>query len=60
MDEPPLQIVIMDSEQDPGFVSKVLELTTRLVFSSPGNEFGKGLGFLDYASKLNHYRDFNL
>lgn len=39
---------------------KLLELTAKLSFGSVGNSFGKGMGFLEYASKLNSYRNFEL
>ncbi len=45
---------------DPNFVSKVLELTAKLVFSGVGNSFGRGLGFIDYARRLNQLREYNL
>ena len=40
-------------EEDPYFAGRVFELTARLIYSSPGNEFGKGMGFLSYGKKLN-------
>lgn len=45
---------------DPNFLTKVLELTAKLVFSGVGNTFGRGLGFIDYASRLNQLREYNL
>jgi hypothetical protein len=47
-------------KNDPNFVIKVLELTAKVVFAGVGNGFGRGLGFIDYARKLNQLREYNL
>ena len=49
-----------DNNPDPNFGNKVIELTVRLIFGIPGNEYGKGLGFLDYCRKFNEYRDYDI
>ena len=43
-------------KNDPNFVTKVLELTAKVVFAGVGNCFGRGLGFIDYARRLNQLR----
>jgi hypothetical protein len=59
-DEAPVQVQIYEQENDPTFVQKVLELLAKLCYGSVGNGFGKGMGFLDYAAKLNAYKELNL
>jgi hypothetical protein len=55
------RVTIYDIEKnDPNFVPKILELTAKVVFGGVGNSFGKGLGFIDYARKLNLLREYNL
>ena len=36
------------------------ELIVKLSFGSANNEFGGGLGFISYASKLNKYKNLDL
>jgi hypothetical protein len=37
-------------------MKKLVELIGRLAFGSVGGKYGGGLGFLDFALKLNRYR----
>ena len=46
--------------KDPTFVPKVHELITKVALIGVGHTYGCGLGILEYASKLNKYRDYNL
>ena len=41
-----MEITVLDKENDPTFMPKVLELTVKLCYGSVGNSFGKGMGFL--------------
>ena len=44
---------------DPHFTAKVLELMAKLVVGGVGNTYGQGLGFIDYARRFNHYREYD-
>ena len=54
------EVEVMERENDPGFMPKILELIVKLCFGSVGNEFGRGRGFFDFAQKLNEYKDYDL
>lgn len=61
MEEPMHKLTILEVEKDdPNFTAKVLELIAKIVFAGVGNVYGKGLGLIGYAKKLNNYKDFNL
>lgn len=60
LDEPPLEVQIHEVENDPSFVTKILELTAKMCYGSVGVQFGKGLGFLEFAAKLNSYHEFDI
>lgn len=47
-------------KNDPNFVTKILELTAKVIFGGVGNSFGRGLGLIDYAKRLNQLREYNL
>lgn len=61
LEEPMHRVRIYNVERnDPNFVGKALELTAKVVFGGVGNGYGRGLGFVDYARRLNQMREYNL
>jgi hypothetical protein len=54
--EPITEFQVEYEDNHPNFMKKLVELIGRLAFGSVGGKYGGGLGFLDFALKLNRYR----
>ena len=54
--EPITEFQVQYEDNHPNFMKKLVELIGRLAFGSVGGKYGGGLGFLDFALKLNRYR----
>ncbi len=61
LERPPYRIRVDPIERnDANFVAKVMELISKSVLGGAGHSYGCGLGILDYAKRLNEYREVNL
>ncbi len=58
--EPITEFQVEYEDNHPNFMKKLVELIGRLAFGSVGGKYGGGLGFLDFALKLNRYRQYEL